>query len=82
MQATSRLPVLLFFHGSAFFLNNLDTHDGLARRLANAGSSVVISVDYRLAPAHKFPAGLEDCYAAVKVLPLLLPPVALAVHCP
>ena len=59
-------PLMVFFHGSGFVVCNLDTHDGTARNLCSAGGCVVVSVDYRLAPEHKFPAGPEDCYAATK----------------
>ncbi len=59
-------PLMVFFHGSGFVVCNLDTHDGTARNLCNAGGCVVVSVDYRLAPEHKFPAGPDDCYAATK----------------
>jgi len=57
-------PVLLFFHGGGWVICTLDTHDGLCRRLANRGGCLVVSVDYRLAPEHPFPAAVEDCYAA------------------
>lgn len=58
--------VLVYFHGGAFFLGSLNTHDHVARSLANATGFTVISVGYRLAPEHRFPAGLEDCYNVVK----------------
>jgi acetyl esterase len=57
-------PVLVFFHGGGWVICNLDTHDGLCRSLANGAGCVVVSVDYRLAPEHKFPAAPEDCYTA------------------
>ena len=59
-------PLMVFFHGSGFVVCNLDTHDGTARNLCSAGGCVVVSVDYRLAPEAKFPAGPDDCYAATK----------------
>jgi acetyl esterase len=61
-------PCLVYFHGGGWVICNLDTHDGVCRRLAQAGNFLVASVDYRLAPEHKFPAGLEDCIAAARWL--------------
>jgi acetyl esterase len=60
------LPVLVYFHGGGFVIGNLDTHDGICREFANEGGMRVISVDYRLAPEHKFPAALDDAFAAVQ----------------
>ena len=57
-------PALVFFHGGGFVICGLDSHDGVSRALANAGGCVVVSVDYRLAPEHVYPAAPEDCYAA------------------
>ena len=59
-------PVLVYFHGGAFFLGSLNTHDHVARELANATGCTVVSVVYRRAPEHAFPAGLDDCYAVVR----------------
>jgi len=59
-------PVLVFFHGSGFVLCSLDTHDGMCRNLCAGSGYVVVSVDYRLAPEHKFPAAPEDCLRATR----------------
>jgi acetyl esterase len=59
------LGVLAFFHGSGFVIFDLDTHDHECRMLANLGRVVVVSVDYRLAPEHKFPAAVTDARAAL-----------------
>ena len=61
-----RLPALCFFHGGLWALGTLDSIDGVCRRLARRSERVVVSVDYRLAPEHPFPAGLDDCVAAVE----------------
>ncbi|MFC7474462.1 alpha/beta hydrolase [Dankookia sp. GCM10030260] len=59
-------PLLVFYHGSGFVLCSLDTHDGICRNLSAGAGCVVVSVDYRLAPEHRFPAGLEDCLSATR----------------
>ena len=58
--------LIVYLHGGAFFLGSLDTHDHVARSLAKTTGCNVVSVGYRLAPEHAFPAGLDDCYAAVR----------------
>jgi acetyl esterase len=62
-DATPR-PVVAFFHGGGWVIMGIETHDGICRRLANASGAIVVSVDYRLAPEHRFPAALDDCFAA------------------
>jgi acetyl esterase len=63
---TGPFPLLVFFHGSGFVLCSLDTHDGMCRNLCAGAGCVVASVDYRLAPEHKFPAGVDDCLHATR----------------
>jgi acetyl esterase len=63
---TGPFPVLVFFHGGGFVVCNLDTHDPICRALCAGAGCVVVSVDYRLAPEHKFPMPLEDCVAAMR----------------
>jgi acetyl esterase len=59
-------PCLVFFHGGGWVIGNLDSHDVVCRMLAHEGELIVISVDYRLAPEHKFPAAADDAITATK----------------
>lgn len=54
-------PVILFFHGGGWVGFSTRTHDGLCRELSHMNNAIVLSVEYRLAPEHPFPAGVEDC---------------------
>ena len=59
-----QMPGLVYFHGGGGIFGSIDTHEGLCRMLANESGCMVIAVGYRQAPEHKFPAALDDCYAA------------------
>jgi acetyl esterase len=59
-------PVVVYYHGGGWVLGGIDSHDGTCRALANASGAAVVSVDYRLAPEHPFPAAVEDAWAALE----------------
>ncbi len=61
-----RLPVLVWYHGGGFVIGDLDTHDSACRRLSRLAQCLVVAVDYRLAPEHKFPAAVDDAMAALR----------------
>jgi len=59
-------PVLIFFHGGGWVTGNIDSYDSVCADMAALTGRTVVSVDYQLAPEHRFPAGLEDCYAVAR----------------
>ncbi|HEV2922016.1 MAG TPA: alpha/beta hydrolase, partial [Actinomycetota bacterium] len=63
-EGSPPFPIVVFFHGGGWVVGTLDTYDPLCRALAAATPAVVVSVDYRLAPEHRWPAAVEDAYAA------------------
>ena len=65
-EARAALPVLVFYHGGGWVIGDLDTHDVVCRTLANEGQCAVVSVDYRMGPEFKFPAAVDDAFAALK----------------
>lgn len=64
-EASSPLPIIVYMHGGGFVVGDIDIWDGLTRALAEATTSIVISVDYRLAPRYPYPAAVNDSYAAL-----------------
>jgi acetyl esterase len=62
------LPVLLYLHGGGKVVGGLDSHDDICAEIADQASLVVVAVDYRLAPEHRFPAAFEDCWAVLEAL--------------
>ena len=65
-QGSRPFPVLVYFHGGAFAAGSIATEDSICRSLTNSALCMVVSVEYRLAPEHKFPAAPEDCYATTR----------------
>ena len=61
----ANLPLIVFFHGGGWVTGSLETHDRLCRRIAKGTGALIMAVDYRLAPWHKYPIPLEDCYDTV-----------------
>ena len=67
-KKSGQYPVLLFFHGGGWVTGNIDSYDKVCTHMASLTRHIVVSVDYQLAPEHKFPAGLEDCYCVTREL--------------
>lgn len=65
-EGNETFPALIYFHGGGWVIGGLDTHQNLCCELARQGRLVVVAVDYSLAPEHKFPRAVEDCYAATQ----------------
>jgi acetyl esterase len=65
-ESNGLAPCLVFFHGGGWVIGDLDSHDVVCRKLADEGQLIVISIDYRLAPEHKFPAAVDDAITATK----------------
>ena len=57
---------LIYFHGGGYVVGSVDTHDGICRAIAKRAETIVVSVDYRLAPEHKYPAAIDDCWQATR----------------
>jgi acetyl esterase len=64
--AAGALPLIVFYHGGGFIVGDIDSHDEVARVLTAQVGAVTVSVNYRLAPEHPFPAAPDDCFAALK----------------
>lgn len=66
VEQHDNLPVIVYYHGGGWAIGDLDTHDHVARAHSVGSEAIVVSVDYRLAPEHPFPAGVEDAWAALQ----------------
>jgi len=66
--SASPRPVVAYFHGGGWVQGDLETHHGLCARLASRAGALIVAIDYRLAPEHKFPAAVDDCFAAYRWL--------------
>jgi acetyl esterase len=65
-QAAAPVPAIVYYHGGGHVIGSLDTHDFVARNLCSGGRALVVSVDYRMGPEHKFPAAVDDSWAALQ----------------
>ena len=65
LETGEALPIIVHYHGAGWVGGDLDTHDAIARHYAKHADAIVVAVDYRLAPEHRFPAAVDDAYAAV-----------------
>jgi acetyl esterase len=65
-QAAAPVPAIVYYHGGGHVIGSLDTHDFVARNLCSGGGALVVSVDYRMGPEHKFPAAVDDSWAALQ----------------
>ena len=75
--SNEKLPALLYFHGGGFTIGSIATHDGLCRQLCHLAGCAVVSVDYRLAPEHKFPTAANDAWDALQWLAIQAPELGL-----
>ncbi|CAF2964035.1 unnamed protein product [Rotaria sp. Silwood2] len=66
LNNNDNLPAIVYFHGGAFYMGSIDSHNAITSALARLANVVVISVDYRLSPEHPFPDGLDDCHTVAK----------------